>query len=171
MHNTRPYAALAAVVIVGLAGCGRTLMPTPALYYEAEADPFVNVPEQRRSNIVEILYATDRKPQDRDWPGVFYGAMRSPSLAFGAARVRIGRPDLGWDELTAACRGRKRSRSLSLQYLDAEELVRLPHWPWYVNLADDPAITEEDVDALEAEAVEEIHVIFTGSSGYESITS
>jgi esterase/lipase superfamily enzyme len=43
--------------------------------------------------------------------------------------------------------------------LGADELARLPRWPWYVNLADDPDLTEEAYRADEAEVIEEIHAI------------
>ncbi|MCP3906136.1 MAG: alpha/beta hydrolase, partial [Planctomycetes bacterium] len=152
---------LATVVITAGGGCGRTLMPTPNLIAAEEPNPFDAVPADRRSNVVEILYATDRQPTDEAGPGVTYGVLRSKSLAFGRTRVRIGPPDMGWDALVAASRAERRSRSLPVRYLDAEELVRLPKWPWYTNIGDDPTITEEQVRVLEDEAIADIHAHLT----------
>ncbi|MHC5114284.1 MAG: alpha/beta hydrolase, partial [Planctomycetota bacterium] len=135
-------------------------MPTPNLIAGKETNPFDRVPEHRRSTVVDFLYATDRLPEeDAKGPGVTYGAGRSKSLAFGRARVRLGPPELTWSELVDASRAERRSRNLPVRYLDAEELVRMPKWPWYQNLEDNPAITEHVVREQEEAAAAEFHAL------------
>ena len=132
------------ICLTVLAGCARTLMPTPNVHRDPDVDYFADVPPELRSNIVEIMYATDRLPSNAPGTPLKYGSNRSPSLAFGTARLRIGYPSLGWDELVAASRTERRSQ-LVLHFLEARELVRLPDTPWYNYLAADPSITEEQV--------------------------
>ncbi|MHC4989912.1 MAG: alpha/beta hydrolase [Planctomycetota bacterium] len=133
------------LLITVLAGCGRTLMPTPALHRDPDVDYFADVPAERRSNTVEILYCTDRSPSSAPGQPLRYGPGRSKSLAIGTTRVRIGGPSLTWEELVAASRTGRRNGRLGLHHLDASELVRMPITPWYVQLVDDPDITEAEV--------------------------
>src|SRR5688500_10548804 len=81
-----------------LGGCSSkpTLMPTPTVYTHPDFDPFANVPAELRSNRVEVLYVTDRVPdQDKDAKQspdhANYGTGRSRSAAFGVAEVQIGK--------------------------------------------------------------------------------
>ena len=77
---------LAALVLASQAGCERGFMATPNLYrHHPEADPFDAVPPALRSNAVEVLYVTDRVPEDAPEHRTTYGFSRSPTLAFGSA--------------------------------------------------------------------------------------
>ena len=130
--RTRTISILILVCIAAVGGCGRNLMPTPNLYHDASVDPFRDVPPSRQSNVVEILYATDRDPLEPRTVNemyVRYGTDRSNSVAFGNASVQIGRDDLTWEELASASRAKRRSAQLALRYVGAEEVVRLPAWP------------------------------------------
>ena len=49
------------LVFVGGCGGGRWLMPTPNLYSGSDGKAFDDVPEVFRSNIIDVLYVTDRK--------------------------------------------------------------------------------------------------------------
>ena len=80
-----------------LAGCpGPHLMPTPNLYVQTKSSPFVDVAPSLRTNTVDVLYATDRKPAPRDDGTLAYGYGRSFSLAVGSCVVAIGQ-DVGVD--------------------------------------------------------------------------
>jgi esterase/lipase superfamily enzyme len=46
-----------------------------------------------------------------------------------------------------------------VRFLDADELVRLPRWPWYTNLADHPDLTEEEYQAFKAEEAAKMHAL------------
>jgi esterase/lipase superfamily enzyme len=73
-------------------------MPLEA-YGEESRSLFENLPVQLKSSDVDILYATDRAP-DSDQEILLYGNDRSFSLAFGFARVNLGK-DLSRDDLVA----------------------------------------------------------------------
>ena len=163
-----PRAFLIPILALGLAcsaACSRTLMPTPALHLDPATNRFDGVPDGRRSNVVEILYATDRGRLNEGSEPARYGAERSPSLAFGSLRVRIGGPDLGWDELVDLSRSKQRRRAVSLRFLDATELVRLPDTPWFLYLREDPDITEDDVRRRYRAGFDEIHGVLRDRLG------
>jgi esterase/lipase superfamily enzyme len=62
------------LVVFVLAGCpGPHLMPTPNVYVHATSSPFADVAPSLRTNTVDVLYATDRKPQPRDDGTLAYG--------------------------------------------------------------------------------------------------
>jgi esterase/lipase superfamily enzyme len=162
MNTTRrPHALLLAITLLALAGCGgRVLMPTPAVYWDIEEDVFAGVPESRRSNVVEVLYVTDRKADEIDDDGnVTYGALRSKSLGFGVTRVQIGDDDLDWETLCRVSQTKNRDVNPTVKWIGATELVRTPEWPWYVNLQHNPSLTEEDVEAQMAVKVQEVHSV------------
>ncbi|MHC4965359.1 MAG: hypothetical protein ACYTGE_10640, partial [Planctomycetota bacterium] len=67
-------------VVVALIGCkGRELMPTPNLYVGSETDPFVDVVPVYHTSSVELLYLTDRQPEETRDGSLEYGYGRSPS--------------------------------------------------------------------------------------------
>src|SRR5271170_768807 len=84
--------ALCALFCVAGAGCqsGLELMSTPNLYADSKSDPFANVPPDLRSNKVDVLYLTDRKPDNNSPDDPHYGYGRSRSVAFGVSTVEIG---------------------------------------------------------------------------------
>lgn len=122
---------IAATTIV-LAGCATTheLMPTPALYTGAQAKPlFVDLPAERRTPPVDLLYITDRVPAkngDEDAP---YTAQRSRSMAFGSTRIEFG-PNITWDSLLKNSTEAKRDAQVDLELGSTEELGRFPPIPY-----------------------------------------
>ena len=64
----------------------------------ALSNPFADVAPPLRTNTVDVLYATDRRPQPRDDGTLAYGYGRSPSLAVGSWVVEIGE-NISWDTL------------------------------------------------------------------------
>jgi esterase/lipase superfamily enzyme len=89
-----------AAITGGCASKPRLLMPTPVHYYKpGGADVFVpNSDIRAGSSDVDLLYITDRGPETDPESTLPYGLERSKSIAFGSARVRIGR-GLSWDTL------------------------------------------------------------------------
>src|SRR4029434_8962832 len=74
-----------------LAGCpGPHLMPTPNVYVQTKSSPFVDVAPSLRTNTVDVLYGTDRRPAPRDDGPLAYGYGRSFSLAVGSCVIAIG---------------------------------------------------------------------------------
>ena len=127
------------------AGCGGKpqLMPTPNLYATGDPAPFADVPPERRSNHLEILYLTDRKLEEGSTPDrPEYGHKRSRSLAFGVCEVRFGQ-DVSWTELVKASTTKRRSVKLEVAMTKATELCRFPPTPrTLVELPDPPGTTQ-----------------------------
>jgi len=131
-------------------------MPTPNLYAGTKEDPFPGVAEHHRHPWVEVLYATDRKPEP-SMPGAdLYGSGRSRSLAFGVCRVELG-VGLSWDELVRLSRTRKRNPEVPIFLGWVNELVRFPPTPYRVRLDDGIAVVDPGVAARVEEAEAEVH--------------
>src|SRR4029434_9485470 len=93
-----------------LAGCpGPHLMPTPNVYMQTQSHPFADVAPPLRTNTVDVLYATDRKPVPRDEGILAYGYGRSFALAVGSCVVEIGQ-DVAWDTLVTQSQQAERSQ-------------------------------------------------------------
>jgi len=103
-------------------------MPVEA-YGEESRSLFENLPVQLKSSDVDILYATDRAP-DSDQEILLYGNDRSFSLAFGFARVNLGK-DLTWDDLVAWSQSKTPEQGDIEPYVaSVTEVSRLPSSPY-----------------------------------------
>ncbi len=129
-----------------VAGCGggRWLMPTPNLYSGSDGKAFDDVPEVFRSNIIDVLYVTDRKSVVARDGSIRYGNGRSPSLAFGSCQVEIGK-DVSWETLVRNTGSDKRSKLFRLSMTRITEQARLPETPLPLvktdqGFVDDPAV-------------------------------
>jgi len=103
-------------------------MPTPNVYVQPQSTPFADVAPSLRTNTVDVLYATDRKPALRDDGTLAYGYDRSFSLAVGSCVVEIGQ-DVVWDTLVQESQQAERSQSLPLHIRALTEQVRFPDTP------------------------------------------
>jgi esterase/lipase superfamily enzyme len=105
-------------------------MPTPNLYADGDAAHFAGVAPARQSNRVEILYLTDRAPDEGFTPEhAKYGHKRSRSIAFGVCEVQFGNDDVTWDDLVKASTSKKRSVKLEVALTKVTELCRFPPTP------------------------------------------
>jgi esterase/lipase superfamily enzyme len=128
------------LIIVGaatLAGCAtkvRELMPTPALYHSPTAQAvFEKVPAERRLDYVDLLYVTDRTPNQGPVAELPYGEERSRSLAFGSAQVVL-RPPLDWEELRRHSLSDPRDQRIAMELGAVKELGRYPTEPYPVEV-------------------------------------
>ncbi len=147
--------ALAVFAAIVLAGCaGRPLMPTPNVYHGAEEDTvYPELPVEHKSNTVDLLYVSDRKPEIDDNGELFYGYGRSPSVAFGSAIVLIGE-NTTWEALVSQSVVAERNQRLELKMGAITELGRFPETPHPAVMIDeviqrDPAVIKQ---AREVEA-------------------
>src|SRR5215510_7829417 len=141
MHGHRQaYRSWAVVfVLAGLvlsAGCATpVLMPTPNLYRHPDFNPFATVPPVLQGNRIQVLYVTDRAPeQGRNGQPpapdqVQYGHKRSRSTAFGVAELAIGDAHLSWEELARESRTATRDKKLELSVVSTRELGRFAPTP------------------------------------------
>lgn len=133
-----------------LAGCqGPHLMPTPNVYVQTQSSPFADVAPPLRTNTVDILYATDRRPQPHDDGNLAYGYRRSPSLAVGSCVIEIGE-NISWDTLVVQSQQAERSEKLPLHIRNITEQVRFPATPMPFALQNgQPTVTPEAQAAYE----------------------
>lgn len=93
---------LAMVLAVLMVGCASTrpvtLMPTPVLYEDRIVEPFSHVAEPLRTPTTRVFYATNRAHRAHD-PEQPYGNGFDDELHLGLASVRIGTPDVDWNEV------------------------------------------------------------------------
>ena len=120
----------ALLCVVLLVGCAPTIMPAPNLYVMARQPLFQELAPELASTRIEVLYVTDRSPEDDGSGGLRYGYERSASVGYGSARLEIGR-DMSWEELVDYSTTRaSRLRSPTLRIDSITELGRLPATPY-----------------------------------------
>lgn len=115
--------------ILLLTGC-TSYQPLPkSAYSDEDRQLFSSIPDELKSPTVEILYATDRA-RIVDKKKTIYGRDRSPSLAFGSARVNLGR-DLSWDDVMTwtVSEGGAR-RAIEPRISSIVEISKLPPSPY-----------------------------------------
>jgi esterase/lipase superfamily enzyme len=141
--------ALAVMVGVGI-GCRSVprLMPTPNVVLANSSVAFEAVPEALQSNVVDILYVTDRKPTSTLGGQLTYGHERSRSLAFGSAFISLGK-DVPWSVLKEDSRTRKRSRAYPVFLREVWERGRFPETPylleeWEGHWRENPDLEEQE---------------------------
>jgi esterase/lipase superfamily enzyme len=130
-------------------------MPTPNLYVHARSSPFADIAPPLRTNTVDVLYATDRKPQPRDDGTLAYGYGRSFSLAVGSCVVEIGQ-DVAWDTLVEQSQEAERTQSLPLHIRAMTEQVRFPPTPLPFVLHDGQPTVAPAVQAAYDHAAEQV---------------
>ncbi|MHC4946962.1 MAG: alpha/beta hydrolase [Planctomycetota bacterium] len=130
---------LVALVLVACTGCGKgpALVPTPALFPATGLDPFDEVSPELRETTVEMLFATDRLPDNEEGEPLRYGFRRSNSGAIGTCTVRLGDEDLDWDGLVAASTAARRERDVPIAVTEIVELVRIPDLGPMVQVGDE----------------------------------
>jgi esterase/lipase superfamily enzyme len=123
------FILLLALAVSGIISCAG-LQPVPVeAYGEQSATLFDRLPTTLKSAEVDVLYATDRVP-DSDQGILMYGSDRSSSLAFGLARVNLGK-DLSWDDLVSWSLSQKpESVDIEPFVTAVTEIVRLPSSPY-----------------------------------------
>jgi esterase/lipase superfamily enzyme len=131
------------LVALVISGCSSTqkLMPTPNIYSNGGGYPESSVAQELKSNKVDVLFVTDRKP-DIDADGALaYGTGRSASLGFGSAVVEIG-DDLSWQQLVEISEVSSRKSSPPVRVTSRTELGRFPPTPHAFLVVD--GIAKED---------------------------
>lgn len=121
------FVSLAVLSLQGI-GCQPELMKTPNLYRTPESDPFAQVPPALQTNTVEVVFGTDRRPEQTGEGKLGFSYERSRSLMVGACTVEIG-TDLSWDELVRQSLATSRDRALPVRAVRLDEIARYPEVP------------------------------------------
>ena len=117
-----------ALLLLGVMGCQRTLMPTPNIYLCDVNAPFAEINKSFQNNYVDVVYATDRASEYDKRGNVVYTSKRSKSLAYGTCRVEFGK-NISWEELVQDSYTDKRKHSLSLSLTQVQEMGQTPDIP------------------------------------------
>lgn len=139
--NTLRYILM--LVTAGLIhGCSLqpVLIPTPNLISASGGYAKYAVERQFQTSAVDVLYVTDRVGEYGANDQLNYGAERSPSMAFGNAKVALG-DDVSWPDLVALSQTQKRDRKLRYEISEVKEFGRFPPTPYPFNIvAGKPAL-------------------------------
>ncbi|MEE8225254.1 MAG: hypothetical protein V3R30_00405, partial [Kiloniellales bacterium] len=139
--STRMKGIFPIVVMLVLVGCAtsRPLMPTPAIYVDQKEGLFEDVPPALRTPEVDILFATDRQPEQDEAGSLRYGYGRSESVAFGSVVVDLGH-DLTWDALVKETQASSPDRLMELSVRSVKEIGRFPRTPAPFKIVDNAII-------------------------------
>lgn len=133
-----------------LTGCSsRTaLMPTPHLYTTGNKPLFGDLPTELKTTQVDLLYVTDRLPEKDEAGKLNYGYGRSPSAAYGSARVEMG-DKLSWEKLVAISTKKTDGSSRpTLKVISVNERGRFPATPYLFRVVGQNDALELDPDIL-----------------------
>ena len=151
--------ALIAVLASLLVGCAtsRPLMPTPGVYADQKGPYFADVPASLRTPEVDIMFVTDRRPEEDESGQLWYGFGRSESMAFGSVKVNLGH-DLTWGELVDESESSNRDRPMELSLGPIEEIGRFPPTPAPYRVFDSSIIVSPEYQAKSDEVRDQLRV-------------
>ena len=125
-------------------------METPVIHAQAGGTArFEKVAAALQTDYADVLYVTDRVPVTDAQGRLRYTMERSPGAAFGNCRVRFG-PNLDWPQLVAASTTSKRSRRVTIEVEQVDELARATNVPVrFIRKGGDVVEDPNDLAALE----------------------
>lgn len=118
----------AVLFIISVTGCGMEMMPAPNLIVMEGRGAWDHVSPELQKTTAEVLYATDRLPENKEGKPVRYGSRRFNRLAYGLATIEFDAKD--WDDLLTLSTAEHRWRSTRVQLKETRELDRFPATPW-----------------------------------------
>jgi len=112
-----------------LVGCSSSkalnLMPTPVIYQDSLIDPFAHLAPEHKTPQTHVYYATNRAPHSSR-PESGYGNKFDSVVHLGKAAIRIGPPDIDWDDLHKSSLYNSGTSSLPLVLEKIDEMALLP---------------------------------------------
>lgn len=101
------------------------MMPTPVMYQGGRINVFELVPENLRSNELDVLYVTERSASGHSDKRK-YGNGMGKELRFGEATIQFGDDNMTWPQLVDASLAQNRKQSIGLKLLRAKEMGIFP---------------------------------------------
>jgi esterase/lipase superfamily enzyme len=124
----RSLAKIAIMLLaIALSACQKPvmLMPTPEVFRTGEIDVFEDTPEDERSLIIPVVYATNRLPA-HDFEKYAYTTDFDNNLRVGVARIHVGDdPSKSWNDLYAISSGAERKDDIPLRLHEVDEMYVL----------------------------------------------
>lgn len=137
------------LLVTVLGGCAQYMMPTPRIYSSGAEPAFETLDPELESNVVDVLFVTDREPEQDDPDDPRYGYGRSPSVAFGSAVVALGRYNT-WEDVSAySNRPTRAGEKPKLELIEVREVRRFPATPYRYQVIQGAAAPLEDDDIIE----------------------
>jgi esterase/lipase superfamily enzyme len=119
--------AFALGLVLALCACQKPvmLMPTPEVFRTGEIDVFEETPDDERSLVIPVAYATNRMPA-HDFEKYAYVTDFDDNLRVGVASVHVGDdPTKTWADLHAISAGAARKEDIPLRLHDVNEMYVL----------------------------------------------
>jgi len=95
------------------------LMPAPDVYEKGVVDPFTDTHPIENIPYEGILYVTDRAPANAD--NHFYKNKRGNLLRLGAAKIKVGKEGITWEEARRISLLKNRTDKYPIKVTDVEE--------------------------------------------------
>src|SRR4051812_42192088 len=115
-------------VAIGLiwvaAGCSSSKWPTPVVFHDQRIDPCARVPQDQRTNKVDLLYATSRQASGNPLKPSYSNDV-SKDLTLGTATVQLGDEDLTFDRLCAISTGKEKVNGMPIKVTQMSEVGKL----------------------------------------------
>jgi esterase/lipase superfamily enzyme len=141
-----PVFVLTGAVLTGCATKPRQLMPTPVLYQEPNGPAlFEDIAVQRQRPEVDLLFITNRAPDENSESDFPYGQARRKGLVFGSTLVRLV-PGIDWETLQAQSRLAERTREVDLELGAVQELGAFPHEPYTIVRANQSTLSRDPIE-------------------------
>lgn len=144
---------LVLVFLIALSGgCSskRTLIPTPHIYSDTDQQLFQALDPALETNLVDVMYVTDRLPEGKKKGILEYSHKRSSSLAYGYASVEFGGNHSWADLVRLSTEKTAPGNRPSIKVVAIEERGRFPATPYdyrVIGKGDrlelDPAVVEQ----------------------------
>jgi esterase/lipase superfamily enzyme len=149
----RVFLIFSCLILLSACSGQRKMMPTPKMYVNEGPGLYEDLAPELQTAQVPVFYVTDRVPTRDEKGKLNYGYGRSPSVGFGKALVGLG-DEISWEDLLQASRTDKRPKSVKLELLDVEEIVRGPNSPIPFSEVDGIVIEEPEFVEQRSAAIE-----------------
>jgi len=125
------------------------LMPTPVIYQNSLIDPFAHLTPEHRTPQTHVFYATNRVPKPPNHESG-YGNNLDSIVHLGKATIRMGSPDMEWDDLHESSLSSSEISPIPIELEEINEIAILS----VQNITADNSVTPElqaFIDAINAE--------------------
>jgi hypothetical protein len=117
-----------ALMLTATSGCQfpakttTAMMPTPAIFWNGDIDPFAHVSKENQTTALEVFYASDHVISGEAGPRKYDATgRRSQYLRLGVGTVQFGPRGGSWQSLSDLALNKQRSEQLTEELIDLDE--------------------------------------------------